>query len=138
MNLRWLFGNFADPQYALSREEQRELSHLAHKKYMPSRTFFLWTALTLLVPVGVAYKVVLPVALDRLGMSGRNGPYIVGVAIIILLFWVWSAWVYRTIYQRPVRLAMREKGHDVCVGCGYRLQGLSADTECPECGETRP
>ncbi len=52
MNLRWLLGNFADPQYKLSRREQWELSRLAHEKYMPGRVFFGWTALALLVPVG--------------------------------------------------------------------------------------
>ncbi len=135
MNLRWLLGNFADPQYKLSRREQWEFSRLAHEKYMPGRVFFGWTALALLVPVGLILKFVLPTGLEVLGLSGRNGPYIIGILILLVLFWIWAAWVYRSIYIRPMRNAMRDKEYDVCVGCGYRLTGLGdSPKQCPECG----
>ena len=38
----------------------------------------------------------------------------------------------------PRRRAMRERGYDVCVSCGYRLVGLDDDiSRCPECGASR-
>ena len=138
MTLRWLFGNFADPQYALSRKEQRAVSRLAHLKYMSSMTFFGWTAFALLLPVGLTFGFGLPLCLRWLCLTGSNGSFMVGVAVILLLFWVWSAWVYRFVYTRPIRRAMREHGWDVCVGCGYLLKGLDAGIHaCPECGWTR-
>jgi hypothetical protein len=138
VKLQWLLGDFADPQHELSPAEQREVSRLAHRKYMPPRHFFVWTLLALLVPVGLAFKVALPTVLDWLGLGGRTLPFIAGVAVIIALFWVWCAWVYGIIYARPVRQAMRDLGHDVCVGCGYVLSGLKPSTpRCPECGVPR-
>ena len=54
---------------------------------------------------------------------------------MILLFWIWSAWVYHLVHVKPMRRAMGEHGIDLCVECGYLLTGLSdADRGCPECG----
>ena len=70
-----------------------------------------------------------------LGWSNWTPPYLVAYALTVLLFWPWAAWVYRHAYVRPVRQAMRDAGHDVCVGCGYDLTGLGdGSNRCPECG----
>ena len=136
MRFRWLLGNFADPQYKLSREEQRELSDLAHRKFMPRRTFFLWTFVALLVPTGLVYKFAMPSILEWLGLEGNNWGFLWAAVVLIFLFWIWCAYVYGILYTRPMRHAMRERGHDVCVGCGYLLTGLASST-CPECGAER-
>ena len=136
MNLRWLFGNFADPQYGLSHKEQHKLSDLAHKKFTPRLAFLRFTIIAV-APAAIGFLALSPI-LARLGMRGQNGPFLVGAALIGLLLWPWCAWVYHFLYVKPFRMAMRERGYDVCVGCGYRLEGLGVDVErCPECGRER-
>ena len=135
MNLRWLFGNFADPQYGLDPRRQRDLSNRAHEGHMPRTVFLLWTIGALVLPFALIFKFVLPAVLAWFGFEGQTMPFLIGAAIVLLLFWVWAAWVYNFIYARPVRRAMRERGYDVCVSCGYRLEGLDDDiSRCPECG----
>ncbi len=56
----------------------------------------------------------------------------------LVVFWVWSALVYRHVYIKPMRRALGEAGRDLCVECGYDLAGLGGDIEvCPECGGSR-
>ena len=38
-------------------------------------------------------------------------------------------------FRRHVRAAFVDCGIPVCVGCGYMLEGLDQEPECPECGE---
>ncbi len=136
MNLRWLLGNFADPQYRIPRREQFQLSNIAHARYLSRRAFWLRTALILL-PILVSLKLIKPI-LAWLGYAGQTGPYLLALASIVFFFWPWSAWMYRSLYVRPVRRAMREAGYDLCLGCGYELRGLDESiTRRPECGEAR-
>jgi hypothetical protein len=77
-------------------------------------------------------------ALNSLGFGGRNGPYFIAVAILAAIYWPWSAWMFRSMYVKPVRRAMRDEGWDVCIECGYDLRGLDGDSRsCPECGASR-
>jgi hypothetical protein len=50
--------------------------------------------------------------------------------------------MYRSMYVKPIRMVMREKGYDLCLECGYNLRGLGGEIQrCPECGalrESRP
>ena len=138
MNIRWLFGNFADPDYKLDPRQQRELSNLAHARHMPHSIFLLWTIAVLILPFGLIFKFALPATLRWLGKDGQTGPFMIGVLIVLFLFWIWAAWVYRFIYTRPMRRAMRERGQQICVNCGYRLIGLDDTVDrCPECGSRR-
>lgn len=136
MNLRWLLGNFTDPQYRLSRREQFRLSNVAHLHFV-SKWAFWWRVMLILLPLLVALKLLRP-ALAWMGLSGQTGPYVIALLMIVALFWPWSAWMFRSLYVRPVRMAMREAGYDLCLGCGYELRGLDGSiTRCPECGEER-
>ena len=46
--------------------------------------------------------------------------------------------MYRSLYVRPVRRAMRDAGYDLCIHCGYELRGLDTSIgRCPECGAER-
>jgi len=136
MNLRWLLGNFTDPQYHIPRREQFQLSNIAHARYL-SHAAFWWRTALILLPVIVSLRLIKP-TLAWLGYAGQTGPYLVVLGAIMLLCWPWSAWMYRSLYVRPVRRAMREAGYDLCLGCGYELRGLDGSiTRCPECGEER-
>lgn len=133
MNLRWLLGNFTDPQYQLPRREQFRLSNVAHKRFVSTRAF-LWRTVLILLPLLIALSLLNPL-MAWMGFARQAGPYLAAYAILVLLFWVWSAWMYRSLYVRPIRLAMRQAGYDLCIDCGYELRGLDASTaRCPECG----
>ena len=138
MNLRWLLGNFTDPQYKLSRRDQHRLSKAAHKKYLSWRRFWGFSLLVVTVPFGLAFVYGIPAVLGWLGLSGQTPAHTWAFAIVCFLVWPYSAWVYRTLYIKPVRRAMRDHGYDLCIGCGYELRGLGDEiTKCPECGATR-
>lgn len=138
MNLRWLLGNFTDPQYKLSRRDQHRLSMAAHKKYLSWRRFWGYSLVVIAMPFGLAFVYGRPAVLDWLGLTGQTSAHTWAFAVVSLLVWPYSAWAYRTLYIKPVRRAMRDHGYDLCVGCGYELRGLGDKLErCPECGSWR-
>ncbi len=84
MNLRWLFGNFTDPQYKLSVREQFRLSNVAHAKFLPRGAFVLRTVIITL-PVLLGFLILKPF-LELLGYSGSN-TMLVGIYAIVFLTW---------------------------------------------------
>jgi hypothetical protein len=57
------------------------------------------------------------------------------LAAIVSAIWVN---IYLRLHRRQFREAMRRRGFELCLGCGYWLKGLSDDiTHCPECGRDR-
>jgi hypothetical protein len=136
MNLRWLLGNFTDPQYALARRDQFRLSNLAHERYVSRKAFWLRTAVILAPLIG--FFALLKPALAWMGYGGQTGPYVIAIGVVVVLFWPWSAWMYRSLYVGPIRRAMRQAGYDLCIACGYDLRGLPPERDCcPECGAAR-
>ena len=69
---RWLFGNFTDPQYKLSRRDQHRLSKAAHKKYLSWRRFWGYSLVVIGVPLGLAYRYGIPAVLGWLGLNGQT------------------------------------------------------------------
>ncbi|MHC5113034.1 MAG: hypothetical protein ACYTGP_01240 [Planctomycetota bacterium] len=58
-----------------------------------------------------------------------------GVALLGLVGYLALCW---HVHVRPLRQAMRDFGHDVCLDCGHSLEGLDEKTSrCPECGSGR-
>src|SRR5262245_30256582 len=137
MNLRWLWGNFADPEFNLTRKQQREVTWLAHRKYLSGRKLTIWTVAMGLggwALLGLGFK---PLAL-LLGEFGMPYPWLASGVAFCLVVSALAAIAYRSLYRRPVYRAMRDLGYDLCLSCGYRLQGLDEAVEqCPECGEPR-
>ena len=59
--------------------------------------------------------------------------FAVPLGFLILFFYVVRSWLFR-----PMQLALRLRGFDVCVQCGYWLRGLGDEVKnCPECGAAR-
>jgi hypothetical protein len=137
MNLRCLWGNYADPEFNLTRKQQREVTWLAHRKYLSSRKLAAWTIAMALggwLVLGFGFK---PVA-SLLAEFGMPYPWLASATAFCLVVSVLAAIAYRSLYRRPMYRAMRDLGYDLCLSCGYRLQGLDgAIVRCPECGEPR-
>lgn len=88
-----------------------------------------------MLPAAVVFKWVMPWLMTMMGYAGNAMAQTVAIACWCLLFWLWSAWIYRYLYRRPVRAALRELGHNICPECGYSLDGLGEESvRCPECG----
>src|SRR5688572_28159847 len=135
MRWGWLFGEFADADFVLSRAERRAITRLPHERFVPPSALLKFTMWAVLQPALLAF-IALPLLLQWLGLGGRNLPFIVSAGVICLLSWPWAAFVYAKLYARPCREAMRAMGRSVCIGCGYCLEGLDPAnaTVCPECG----
>jgi len=118
MNLRWLIGDFTESEFRLSVSDRHRISNRPHEMYLPGRSFFWFTLIVLIVPTLLVYKFVLPLVLDWLGYARQTLPYAIGIAVLIVLFWVYSAWTYRMNYVKPIRRAMRDEGFDICINCG--------------------
>jgi len=137
MRWRWLIGDYADPEFMLTRKERSEIARLAQAEVVRTRSIFVFSFVCVLPPAFLALWL-LPHLLGFLHLAGQNVPYMIGLAVIVLLFWPWSAWAYARVYGKPCRLAMLKLGRLVCVDCGYRLEGLGPEiTRCPECGSPR-
>lgn len=133
MNIRWLWGNYIEPEWKLPREEVRRVHRLVKERYMRPWVLFGFTGLWLLIMYGVVAMMVL--------LDVKSLPtfwyvlLMVGALTTLIALALWS---FRMIYIRPVRRAMRDLGYDVCIPCGYWLKGLADDVrKCPECGADR-
>jgi hypothetical protein len=139
MNIRWLWGNYIEPEWKLSREHARQVHRIVRKRHVRQLHLIglvlAWWAIVL-----AAVKLLhMPVS-NWIGAMGIGYPFswLAGMAAIVLPAIVVAAWTFRWVYTRPVRMAMRELGYDVCPGCGYWLHGLNDDVKrCPECGAQR-
>jgi hypothetical protein len=97
---------------------------------------------SIVISLAVMGMIVAGFAISEGLMNGAQGlglSYNVSMAIRIigtplLLIGVWFALFPRIIRPR-IRRAMRECGLNICIRCGYELEGLSPDTVCPECGK---
>ncbi|MCA9290864.1 MAG: hypothetical protein KDA25_07035 [Phycisphaerales bacterium] len=138
MNLRWLVGNYADPQYDLTRDEQRRVTALAHEKHLPRAVLLGWTFAFTLFAIGCIWAGT-PLLTPVLRLAGVPQASALGTIISGTIGTIIVIYAYRFVYARPARRAMRDLGYDICIGCGYRLDGLGSDiARCPECGSARP
>lgn len=136
MKIRWLWGNYIEPEWKLSRPEVREVHRIVKKRHVRPAALFGLTAAWLAIMLAALKLLHLP-AIGLLGSLGLWSwhAWMIGMAMIILPLMVLAIWTFRWVYTKPVRMAMRELGYDVCPGCGYWLRGLDDRVQhCPECG----
>lgn len=68
------------------------------------------------------------------GWPRLNSPF--GLVVTLGASIGFVCWRERTL-PRFVFKALRDRGHDVCLGCGYLRSGLDTAISCPECGVTQ-
>ncbi len=132
MHWRWLFGSFGDKDAGLSPDEYKKATELAHEKYISKSQVWGWS-----LGVAIVWMALFPSTKfigDWLAGLGTPAPYLVHMLLVILAGWVFVSWMYGLLYLKPVRRAMRDLGHRVCLDCGYRLEVHAAGERCPECG----
>ena len=138
MNIRWLWGDYIEPEWRLSRAESREVHRIVKKRHVRSARLFGVTIFWLVILFSAVRLLHMPAAgwMSRLGYPLS---WIVSMLVILVPLMVAAMWSFRIVYTRPVRMAMRELGYDVCPNCGYSLRGLEGeDRHCPECGAAAP
>ena len=133
----WIYGSYVDPRFRLTPEERDRVHKLVHEKYLrggtlAAYTFALIAAGWLMVAVG---SIPFSRLLARVGVPGAMTVSTVTICIVAV---VAAAWIYRCMYAKPMRRAMRDLGYPLCVACGYRLDGHATPTRCPECGADAP
>ena len=136
MNLRWLLGNYSDPKYRLPRTVWWPLCWEAHENHLSTSRFVVWTVGFVIAPVLAYIGLGVPYIHDLIGFAGEPDEHWFSLIQIMVFSWIWSAWIYRALYVKPVRRAMRDRGYDLCVSCGYDLKGIESP-QCPECGAQR-
>ena len=119
---------YSDGDLPLTNKERREIRRSAWKLWMRDwRIKMLWWTSHLV------WVLTMSIALTFGGVNFWQGLIIImtctGLLVICLQ-------IVERAYIVPLgRRLIRQRGIDVCIGCGYWLRGLEKEvTECPECG----
>lgn len=149
---RWLFFDYVDPQFDLTREQRATARRLARSAMYRAMAYgqrdasltwirkiggrkFWWIGMGQALIPGAVMAVVL-IGWQWLGFTGfwSIAPLMLTQ---ILLTWLLMAWIGRILWKPWVAIALREMGYTTCLRCGYWLRGLEDDPadRCPECGE---
>jgi len=96
--------------------------------------------LIVLVLAGVVSTIVIPAIVLTIAViiriKGQNPAPLVGVIVAVTSAVMTIIWVniFSNLTRQTYRTSMRDAGHDICVGCGYALDGHDEGAVCPECG----
>lgn len=138
MNLRWLIFDYVDPTLELSRDERRAVRRDALRLSRPSTLGICILLLVVLPLVAIYTWAVVHYAGRFVYAVWPQGAILLRVLVVYLAVWIVIAAFGRWLYRPHVFRALCAHGHRVCLGCGYPMRGLGADSErCPECGTTR-
>ena len=132
-----------DALAGLSREERAAIGERIHERLRgkPAKVMVSIAACAAGIAAGLTFNKPLAAWLQTLGI-GRLASFMIGAAIPAVIASVAVVavgyWLIWNVVLKAFRAALAESGREVCVQCGYWLQGLSAEeTRCPECGAER-
>lgn len=142
--MSWIWPQYVHRDLGLSPQQRRAVRRDAWKIWAGDRKNIL-----LYLTLPVAYLIAVPFASDVGGAAAklvnaggwlyRPARAAAPVVLFVLCFVGGGAMLQRYRFAPCVYRAMRQNGYDVCVGCGYWLKGLGAESKnCPECGAARP
>lgn len=101
------------------------------------RSWPFWIMLAIAVPLGAAMPWVIGmvnrVLPGSLSVGSAMGRAIVAGAIQALMCGLVFNYFFRNRGRRFLREYLNERGHNLCVECGYDLRGQETP-RCPECG----
>ena len=124
MNLRWLRGDYIDPELNLTAEQRRQVTHAVSSRFQgtsPVR-FQIWMLLSIMF--------LFFVGLTGVSASGIEMLLVAPIIVILVLF----VYLSHRRYARLTWLALNEKGYDVCTQCGSCDSSLGdGATQCTKC-----
>lgn len=110
----------------ISVPTREEIVREGMNRVSPSKTFGFWI-LAFLAPAVIYF--ILDWALPGLLSIVWLVAFVLASAVAELPILAWQ----RRLFLRSIRGVLRERGLDICAGCGYSLDGLAMQSRCPEC-----
>ncbi len=140
MNWRWLLLDYVPPELALTPEQRKAVTKRMYQlRHFSRRIMWVLFGFGPLAGLTLPYLSfrVLDSWLPTVGLPGGWSRLIAAIAPL-LVFAIAYEFLLARLYVGPMRQALREAGHDICLSCGYWLRGLDEDIpRCPECGTLR-
>lgn len=136
-----LVRQYTDADLDLTDEEIKRLEARCHELFTRRhrRLFILLLCGAPLPAIAAVFgaRVLAPHIEAFTGWSMRWCKLTGGLGLLFIVTAIWIA-LLTMLYRIPLRRALHDLGHEVCLKCGYWLRDLpDAVTRCPECGEKR-
>ncbi len=141
--MSWIWPDHIPRDLALQRPERKAVHGDAWRLWWANR----WN-LVIYLTLPTLYLAAVPFASDAAGSlaallradataqkaARAAGPFL----LFVLCFVIGGMILQRCRFAPCVYRALRQRGHDVCLKCGYWLRGLNENiSRCPECGRQR-
>jgi uncharacterized membrane protein (DUF485 family) len=117
-----------------SKAERKRLAKNAMRPFFGWRRRLYWlVTFPLMFVLTITVAVLLAFCAFWVGLPEGVG-ILIGIAVGSVVGVMLAAWVFRRRLARNLRQQLLERGHAVCLACGYDLTG-NVSGRCPECGE---
>jgi len=138
--MSWFWPNFINPDLGLSLHDRKAIHRAAWKLWWKDKRNVLVYSL---LPASYLFLVLfaddlvdaVAAALGAGSVTQRLLRAAAPAFWAVAIFVAGGAVLQRIRFAPCVYRATRDRGHDVCLGCGYWLRGLGSEAaRCPECG----